>query len=199
MFGIGFAIDRVRNGPDTCRRAIAAFAAGLPPVNFDKLRVVHAVTERTSDTDQVSLVAIAGELDAVGEALAQVSEKFPRRLPATVANVPRWDQLCVSVDCRPGPNVASFALKKLLNRGISLLGINERPNFIDLDALAGQIYERLVLIIEASLTGIDHQLGHGVLADPGEPGHGADRGSLAKQMEDAGAGFPIEFVHRATI
>ena len=171
MFGIGFAIDRVRNGPDTCRRAIAAFAAGLPPVNFDKLRVVHAVTERTSDTDQVSLVAIAGELDAVGEALAQVSEKFPRRLPATVANVPRWDQLCVSVDCRPGPNVASFALKKLLNRGISLLGINERPNFIDLDALSGEVAEHLVLIGPKGLPSIGNQLEAGVPADPGHAGN----------------------------
>jgi hypothetical protein len=87
--------------------------------------------------------------DTVGEPLAQVGEKFPSRLPAAVANVPRGNQLRVRVDRGPRQNIASLTFKLLFDRGVCLFGINERPDFIDLNALAGQVYEGPVLVVEA--------------------------------------------------
>ena len=140
-------------------------------------------------------MAVTGELDAVAETLAQVCEKFPRGLPAAVANVPRGDQLRVRVDRGPCPYVPGLALDLFFNRRIGLLGVNEAPNFIDLNPLTGQVYERPVLIIETGFTGIHDQLGDGVLAGAGQPGHGPDGTTLAKQMEDLGAGPGVELVH----
>jgi opacity protein-like surface antigen len=73
-------------------------------------------------------MAVAGKLDAIAETLAQVSEKFPRGLPAAVTDVPRGDQLRVRVDRNPCPNVASLARDFLFNRRVDLLGVNETPN-----------------------------------------------------------------------
>lgn len=116
-------------------------------------------------------------------------------MPATVANVPRRDQLRIRVDCGPRPYVTSLPGNLLFNRGIQCLGVNERPNFIDLDALAGQIHECAVLIIEAGATGIHNQLSDRVFARPGQPGYGSDRTTLAKQVEDAGAVCSGKSVH----
>src|ERR1035437_341169 len=101
MLGIRITIDRSWYRAETFRRRVAPHAASMRffPVNLYKLRKINIVAKRTGDTDQVSLVAVAGELDAVSEAGAQIGEKFPRRLPATVANVPGRDQLRVRVNC----------------------------------------------------------------------------------------------------
>lgn len=76
-----------------------------------------------------------------------------------------------------------------------MLRIDERPDFIDLDALASQIDEYAVLIPSGGLPSINHELAHGLFARPGQAGHGADRIALTQQMEDAGTGFTVELVH----
>jgi hypothetical protein len=40
-----------------------------------------------------------------------------------------------------------------------LLGVNERPNFVELDALAFEVAKRAVLILGARPRGIDEKLG----------------------------------------
>ena len=47
----------------------------------------------------------------------------------------------ISVDCRPGPHVASVGGRCLGSRHVLLLRINERPDFIDLNATAIEIAE----------------------------------------------------------
>ena len=79
------------------------------------------------------------------------------------------------------------------------LGVNEAPDFIHLDALARQVAKRFVLIGGAGVTGRNQQLCNCVLAAPGQPGDGADRLPLAKQMEDLGAGLSVQLVHDRSI
>ena len=45
MFWIGVAEDRIRNGTDASRRAVAALAARLFAVNLHKLRNVNIIAE----------------------------------------------------------------------------------------------------------------------------------------------------------
>lgn len=201
MLGVWFARDRSFYGTKAFSRRVTALTSRvrLFAVDFHKLRIINIVTERTGHANQVCLVAIAGQLNAVIEALAQIGKKFPRRLAATVANVPRGDQLCVGVDCGPRPHVASLTGNLLFNRCVQRLGVNERPNLIDLDTLAGEVAEFCILIIEAGATGINYQLSDRVFARPGQPGYGADRATLTKEVQDLGAGLCIKLVHRVSI
>jgi hypothetical protein len=73
--------------------------------------------------------------------------------------------------------------------------VDEIPDFIDLDALARQVAKHPILISGASAASVDDELGHGVLAGPGQPGDSTDGLPLAKQMEDAGAVFLGQPVH----
>jgi hypothetical protein len=89
------------------------------------------------------------------------------------AKQPANDQLGICADRGPGPNFSSrgSALGFLY---VVILGVNEAPDFIHLDALAGQVAQRLVLIGGTSVTGFKRQLCDRVLAASGQPGHGAD-------------------------
>ena len=82
---------------------------------------------------------------------------------------------------------------------VVVFGVNEIPDFIDLNALAGQVPQHAILVLGAGVTGIDHKLGDGVLAGSGQPGHGADRLTLTKEVKDTGAGITVELVHGPTI
>lgn len=65
--------------------------------------------------------------------------------------------------------------------------MHERPNFIDLDSLAGQIDEHMILIPSGGFSSIDYELANGLLARARQPGPGANGISLTKQVEDFGA------------
>ena len=77
-----------------------------------------------------------------------------------------------------------------------MLRVDECPNFIDLDALAGEVAKYTVLIPSGGLASINHQTAYSLLAHAGQPSDRANGIALAKQMEDAGAGLAVELVHR---
>jgi hypothetical protein len=53
-----------------------------------------------------------------------------------------------------------------------LLAVAERPDFIALETLAGQVAERIVLVLGACTPGIDQELGHGVDRHDNHAGRG---------------------------
>ena len=89
--------------------------------------------------------------------------------PGPVAQPPGQDQLGVRADGRPRPHVTSLR-RRVLGAGYVLcLGIDERPNLVGLDALAGQVPKRLVLVVRARLARIHQELGNrvaGYVRDP---------------------------------
>ena len=60
------------------------------------------------------------------------------------------DELCISAQCRPCPNVAIAELPLFIEGDVLLLRVAKRPDFFALDALARKVVERLVLIFFAS-------------------------------------------------
>ena len=65
-----------------------------------------------------------------------------------VSDIPRRDQLCISVDRCPSPDVARALRRLLCCRDSPLFAIVERPNFVDLDALARQVPQSAILVLE---------------------------------------------------
>jgi hypothetical protein len=78
---------------------------------------------------------------------------------------------------------------------VRLLRIDERPDFIDLDALARQVAQHSVLIGGAGHASVHQQAGHRVLTDPEGTSDGANAHAFAKQGEDLGAGVSVKLVH----
>lgn len=73
--------------------------------------------------------------------------------------------------------------------------MDERPNLIDLNTLAGQAAQGLVLVLAERLTGILKQLGDGVLAGASEAADRAERHPFDHHPEDFGALGGGELVH----
>jgi hypothetical protein len=60
---------------------------------------------------------------------------------------------------------------------MGLLRIDEAPDFIDLQPLAGEVAEGAILVLGTGATNIGEQLCHCVLAGPGDPRNGCRGGS----------------------
>ena len=121
--------------------------------------------------------------------------KRQSRVHIATAEQPANDQLGIGTESSPRPNVASGRRSGLGVLYVVVLGVNERPDFIHLDALAGQIAKGLVLIGRASVAGGNKQLRDGVFAASGQARNGADRLSLAKEVEDLGTRLSVQLVH----
>ena len=94
------------------------------------------------------------------------------------------DQLGVGVDRREGPDVAHAKLSLPLGGDVLRLGVDEAPNLVHLDALAGEIDQGLVLEADASLSDLPPELHDGVFGDASDTGGGADAATLYQGRDD---------------
>jgi hypothetical protein len=94
-------------------------------------------------------------LDAIGESAFQIMRERKRGVRIASAKQPANDQLGIGADRGPCPKIASGRGSGFGALHVVILGVNERPDFIHLDALAGQLAERLVLIGSAGVTGFN--------------------------------------------
>jgi hypothetical protein len=85
----------------------------------------------------------------------------------TPAREPRRDQFRVGIDRGPGPHVASIRRGFFGARDVLLLRVDECPDFIDLNALAGEVPKHAVLIPSGGLAGINHWFTDSPLARSG--------------------------------
>jgi hypothetical protein len=84
-------------------------------------------------------------LHAIGEPSRKIVHEVISGGGITIADIPARDKFGFGINRRPRPNVAP-ALALFLGRHIDFLAADERPNFVALDKLAGEIAENLVLI-----------------------------------------------------
>ena len=138
---------------------------------------------------------VAGELHPVRQPQCQVADEMLRGLCVASPNVEAWDQLGVGVDRHPGPAVPSAFRSGLGRLYVLGPGIDERPNLIDLNALAGQVPKGAVLVVVKRRAGILQQFDNGVLAGTGQPRDCPDRRAFDHQAEDLSASFAGELVH----
>src|SRR5437870_7827514 len=75
---------------------------------------------------------------------------------------PARDQFGFRVNCSPGPNVSETEFALVGFRDVFFLGITERPNLIELQAMAFQIPKFVMLVMCARLSRFDKQLDNAV-------------------------------------
>ena len=123
--------------------AVAASACVIGRKNLVQHRVV-GIKVHLCHGLQISLVAVRGGLDAVGEAERRSG------VSAAVANMPRDNQFGVGIDGRPRPHVASAFRSGLGELDVLILGVAERPNLVALDSFGGDVADLLVMKGRAS-------------------------------------------------
>src|SRR6202011_3256108 len=117
----------------------------------------------------------------------KITDKLNSRRTAPIADTPGRNELRISADRNPCPHVPGCLWRGLGEHDVALLGINEAPDLIELDALAGQVAEHLVLIGRARLAGIDRQLVYGVDRNVSYATGRTKTVSLDQQIEDMSA------------
>ena len=200
---IGIAGDILAPNADALSRAVALLSLWRGAVQLLQQGIVNIVAERFLDRLKIRLVAVAGELHAAGQALAQIIDESQRILAIASADHPARHQLGIGTDGRPGPGIASAVGRGLRGRHVLGLRIGERPDFVDLDALARQVTQMRVLIGRTGSADVHQQLGDRVLGSAGDAHRGADAVALHEAADDLGAlgcGEPVHVLNvRAAI
>jgi hypothetical protein len=114
-------------------------------------------------------------LDSVGKPPGQIIYKLSCMLSGTSANLPAGDKLCIRANRREGPNISETELLSIFFRNVPALRVTEAPYLIDLDALAVQVAEGLILVFGAYLSKIGKELEHSTLDCARHAARGADR------------------------
>ena len=141
-------------------------------------------TERRVHRFDIGAMPIGRQLHAIGQPPLEIAnEGFgPGRVP--LAHHPIANELCVSIDTGPRPNVASATRCRFGFWQIDGPRVAEAPDLVALDAFAGQTVHALVVEVEAELAGVRQEFGDGIdrdVADPRDRTHGR---SLTEHRED---------------
>ena len=164
-------------------------------IQFDELRVINIGAKGSLNRFQISPVPVAGHLNTIREPPRKITDKLNSRRATAIANAPRRNEFRVGADRNPSPHVARRLRRGLGEHDLALLGVDEAPNLVELDALARQIAEGLVLIGQTGFASIDQQLVDGVYRDIGKPTSRAKAVPLNKRVEDLGAFGDRQPVH----
>lgn len=188
MLHVGVALDPHFLRASAFSWAVATLGTlGSLAVGLHEHGIINVRAERAFDCLKVRLMAIAGELNAVREAIGKIGDKVVGALGIAAPDKPNRNQLRIGARGNPKPSVALFASGLKLRVRVLRLGADKAPNFVDLNALAFEVAKNAILIPRAGLAGVHDQLRNRRLADTREPGNSADRHALAKEMKDLGA------------
>lgn len=132
-------------------------------VGFYELREIGTgPTECILDGSDIAKEPVSRDLDSAGESRRHILYELPTRWPITLTNEPRKNEFRFRVNRGERPDVALTFL-----RGVFLFRSAECPNLVALNALAGKMPERVVLVDRTELAKLDQKLEHRRLCGTG--------------------------------
>jgi hypothetical protein len=171
-------------GPINFGRAIAASGMRYFAIELDELGIIDIGTKPGFDRFQICAMPIARDLNAVCEAPGKIADKFDCGRAAAIAYTPRRNQLRIGADRNPCPNVASGLGSLFCQYDVALFGVDEAPNLVELETLAGQIAESLVLIRRARFASVNQQLVDRIDRNIGDPTSSAKAATFNEKVND---------------
>lgn len=146
MIRVRLTDDRVALAGNAFWRAVAALAVSVALfVNLHQLSVVYAFAKDLDDGGKVCPQSVRAKLNAIRQTTSQIRHEHFSGFWITLPEGPAWDQLCIGVNRRPGPNVARNPFLGNILREVPLFAVAESPYLIDLDAPTGKLAERGML------------------------------------------------------
>src|SRR5260370_5680382 len=193
---VGIPDDGRCNSADTLRGTVARFwPLRFVAVQLDQHRVVNLRPKSYLNGGQISSVAVCSQLNAVGDTRSQIVHEVLRVPRIASANAPARNNLGVSAESRPRPDIAIAKLAAQIGGNVLFFRVAERPNLIALDSLAWQIAQGLVLIFRARLSNPRQQLNNGVFRYSRHSHRSANRVSFDKSRNHCNLPFHWEVVH----
>jgi hypothetical protein len=103
-------------------------------------------------------MAVCRELRSIGQPVANSGDKIvdrrTRAIPDFVAN----DELRLTCQCRPGPDLTRSSWCSLGFRHVFLFGVAERPDFVKLNVLGRNVDYVLAMVYGACFGSLNEQL-----------------------------------------
>lgn len=190
------AADALLAGTGADGWRVADFADGvLIPIDFHQLGVINLRTERAFNGFNIGFVAVAGELDAPGEAFGQIVDELIGVGRTPLADVPAGNQLGFSINGNPRPCVADFVAAFEIGGNILLLGVGEAPDFVHLEQLAVQTAHGLVHVGGTGRARTHQHAFHGFLGCARQTAGATHRAAFNQAVEDLGAFVSGKDVH----
>jgi hypothetical protein len=193
LFDFGQSEDGFPTRTDALSRRIALCAV---PVDFDQ----HTVINRTGKESgfngcQVSVMAICGELHAIGKTRFQVPHKAVCAGSAPISDKPSRDKLRNRVNRNPRPNIARSGAFHM-GRHVLGLRVNKAPDFIALDLLTGKVAKGLICKPLAGFSEFNRKVRNCVFGNAGNPNRCADAVALDKAGKHPATVAIGETVHK---
>jgi len=172
---IGMSADALPLAANAFRRAIALLSLARFSVLFHEHCKIDFSAKGPIDRVQISSESIARKLDAIRQARRQIQHEIARRGRIAIADHPRTNQFSVGVHRYPRPNVTSMAECGTHWSNVLLLRANERPNFVNLDAITRQVYKGLAHVVRTCRAELYKQLRNSVFGNSGHANPRTDR------------------------
>lgn len=199
VLGIGLATENASATANAGCRTVTRFGTVVRrAVDLNQHRVINLGAERIFDSIGVHTMAISCKLDSIADSRSNVlHESFGGR-STTIPQRVRNDQLGISVDCRPRPNVASTLLH-LFQCDVLLLRVDERPYFVTLDSPHAQIANVRMVVGSTGATQVLQQSQYCVLSDSQHPTRRIDGVAFHQCAYDLALFIGRQAIHDAPI
>jgi hypothetical protein len=175
--------------------AVPLLAVRIVAVNLDEHGIVDVFAEPIGDGLEIRLVAIGGELHAVSEAASEILYEGRGASHVTLTHQPRANKLRVRIHSYPSPYATNAELIALFARQVFILGSDERPYLVALNALARQVHQSLIRVLSASRAEFYQQLGNRVFGNTGHAYRRTNRIAFHQRANHLYLLFDRQLVH----
>ena len=184
MFGIWLTAEHSGTTADARCGAVARFRTiARCAVNLYQHCIVNVRAKSIFHGFGINAMPVSSQLDSITDARRNVLHENLSRGRATATKGVRHNQFRISVDSSPRPNVAC-ALLHLFKSDILLFRVDERPNFVALNAPHVEITDMGLMIIGAGATQVTQESQYRMLADAQHPACCVDRISFHQRTDD---------------
>lgn len=197
---IGNASDNSLSAAYALRWAVADLSrTPVGTVHLDQHRVVNILSEGKVYCIGVYPVPVRRKLNPVCETGSKIVHEVLGMPRIAAADTPAWDNLSISTHCDPYPNVAKPEFAFQLLRYVLFFCVAELPNFVALDALAGQIPHCFILIIGTSGPYIFEEFKDGIHGGPCHAYNAPQRITLDQCADDLCSFLNRQAIHIASL
>ena len=163
-------------------------------VNLLQHSKINFAAKAIFDRAQIRAMPVSRQLNAICQPIFQIVHEVIRASRVTLPDKPARHEFAVRIKRNPRPHVPR-ALRFVLCRAILFFGINKRPDFVTLQALALQIAKNLVLIFRAGAAKIAEQFHNRRAMDACHAGDSAQRITLDQGRNYSRPFFSSQLVH----
>ena len=175
--------------------AIAPLAFGRGSVNLVQHRVIDAVpAEHILNGDQVRAKPIGRKLDATDKATLKIAQEDSRGCSAPIPDVEARDEFGIGIERCPRPYVA-HSLRTFRGVCAASLHSDKAPDLVALDAGAGEIHQRFLLVGETGRSHVLKQMDNGVLCYSRHTAGSPNRNTVNKGGKDTHSLLYAQSIH----